>query len=228
MTNVAIGTNRVGHWSFGHWSFHLRCALVSAGDDGILNKACRITAGVPGKKPGGRIASEGLPAYREEIVRTLMVDAVMALEYDFENSVGCWLLMASHDYQQAINEELAPQGVTFRQCQVLGVLALSGPSSQADLAQRMGIEPPTLVGILDRMERDGWIRRAACADDRRRKLVQATKNAEPVWSKMTAAARRVRARATKGLTAAQLAQLKELLELVRQNLKAPTSVSEAG
>jgi MarR family transcriptional regulator for hemolysin len=152
----------------------------------------------------------------------------MALEYDFENSVGCWLMMASHQYQQAMNEELAPQGVTYRQCQVLAILAMHGMSSQADLAERMGIEPPTLVGILDRMERDGWIRRVACPDDRRRKLIQPTKNAEPVWSKVTAVARKVRVRATKGLTAAQLGQLKELLELVRRNLEAPTAVSEAG
>lgn len=150
----------------------------------------------------------------------------MALEYDFENSIGCWLMMASHDYQQAINEELAPQGVTYRQCQVLGTLAMGGPLSQAELAARLGIEPPTLVGILDRMERDGWIRRVACADDRRRKLIHATKSAEPIWSTITAAAKRLRARAIEGLTSDELNQLKDLLERVRQNLATPLVVAE--
>jgi MarR family transcriptional regulator, transcriptional regulator for hemolysin len=147
--------------------------------------------------------------------------AEVPLEYDFENSIGFWLLMASLDYQHAINEELAPQGVTYRQSQVLGLLALEGPLAQADLADRMGIEPPTLVGILDRMERDGWIRRVACPDDRRRKLIHPLKAAEPVWSKITASARRVRARATQGLSSEQLAELRELLALVRKNLKEP-------
>ena len=94
------------------------------------------------------------------------------LEYDFENSVGYWICQASQIFQRAFNEELAPQGVTFRQAQVLGCLALEGRLSQTDLAERMRIEPPTLVGILDRMERDGWIRRGGDTTDRRRKLIE--------------------------------------------------------
>ena len=89
------------------------------------------------------------------------------LEYDFENSVGYWICQASHAFQRAFNEELAPQGVTYRQAQVLGCLALEGRLSQTDLADRMRIEPPTLVGILDRMEQGGWIRRGG--DKHRRK-----------------------------------------------------------
>jgi MarR family transcriptional regulator for hemolysin len=150
----------------------------------------------------------------------------MPLEYDFENSIGFWLIVGSQAYQRAVNDELAPQGITYRQCQVLGLLSLLGPTSQAELAQKMEVEPPTLVGILDRMERDGWIHRECCAEDRRRKLIHPTKNAEPVWNKITAAARRVRSRATKGLSAAQLEQLKELLGVVRNNLDASTAVTE--
>src|SRR6185369_10167158 len=122
------------------------------------------------------------------------------LEYDFENSVGYWVCQAAHAFQRAFNEELAPEGVTFRQAQVLGCLALEGRLSQTDLAERMRIEPPTLVGILDRMERDGWIRRSGDTTDRRRKLVEATPAAKPAWNKIVAAAKRVRSRATRGLT----------------------------
>jgi MarR family transcriptional regulator, transcriptional regulator for hemolysin len=150
----------------------------------------------------------------------------MPLEYDFEDSIGFWLITGSQAYQRAVNEELAPQGITYRQCQVLALLSLGGPTSQAELAQKMEVEPPTLVGILDRMERDGWIRREACPEDRRRKLVQPTKTAEPVWNKITGTARRVRARATQGLSAAQLQQLKELLGIVRHNLETSTTVTE--
>ena len=124
------------------------------------------------------------------------------LEYDFENSVGFWICQASHALQRAFNEELAPQGVTYRQAQVLGCLALEGRLSQTDLAERMRIEPPTLVGILDRMERDGWIRRDGDKTDRRRKLIAAPPAAKPVWTKIVAVAKRVRATATRGMSAA--------------------------
>jgi MarR family transcriptional regulator for hemolysin len=150
------------------------------------------------------------------------------LEYDFEKSVGFWVCQASHALQRAFNEELAPQGVTYRQAQVLGCLALEGQLSQTGLAERMGIEPPTLVGILDRMERDGWIRRDGDKTDRRRKLIQATPAAKPVWSKIVGVAKRVRAKASRGMTAAQLAQLKKLLNQIQANLAEPVEHREAG
>jgi MarR family transcriptional regulator for hemolysin len=150
------------------------------------------------------------------------------LRYDFENSVGYWIIQAAHEYQQAVNEELAPHGITWRQSQVLGYLSLHGPLSQADLAEYMRVEPPTLVGILDRMERDGWIRRDSDASDRRRKVVHPTPAAEPVWAKIATCARRVRSRATRGLTAEQLTTLKELLAVIQHNLSELPSTKEAG
>ena len=150
------------------------------------------------------------------------------LRYDFENSVGYWVIQAAHEYQQAVNEELAPHGITWRQGQVLGCLSLYGPLSQADLAQQMRVEPPTLVGILDRMERDGWIRRDNDASDRRRKVIHPTDAAEPVWAKIATCARRVRARATRGLSSEQLATLKELLTVIQHNLAGVPAAKEAG
>lgn len=149
------------------------------------------------------------------------------LEYDFESSAGYWICTASHDYQRAFNEELSPQGVTFRQAQVLACLAIAGPLAQTDLAERMRIEPPTLVGVLDRMERDGWIRRDGDKHDRRRKLIQATAAARPAWAKIVTVANRVRERATRGMTANQLSQLRKLLALVQANLQDAVSTQEA-
>jgi len=150
------------------------------------------------------------------------------LEYDFENSVGFWIMTTAHEYQRAVNEELAPTGITYRQCQVLGFLALEGPLAQASLAERMHLEPATLVGILDRMERDGWIKRLACSTDRRRKLIHAQPSAKPVWIKIVACVKRVRARAMQGMKASELATLKRLLTRVRKNLNQKLSALEAG
>src|SRR5688572_12651091 len=76
------------------------------------------------------------------------------LEYDFNASSGHWICMTAHLYTRAINEELAPRGITYRQWQVLGCLAMWGDLSQVELADRMNIEPASLVPVLDRMERD--------------------------------------------------------------------------
>ena len=140
------------------------------------------------------------------------------LEYDFESSVSHSIYMTAHAYERAMNEELAPEGITHRQCQVLGWLALEGGLSQVELSERMSIEPPTLVGILDRMERDGLLTRAACLDDRRRKIVTPLPKAEAVWQKIIACAERVHQRATEGMSPDQLASAQLALDQVRANL----------
>lgn len=148
------------------------------------------------------------------------------LNYEFEESIGYWICMTAHILQRELNDELAPQGITFRQFQVLGWLALCGGMSQTELAEKMNIEPPTLVGILDRMEREGWISRENCPDDRRRKIVQPQPKAEPVWSKMVASARRVRARATNGMDEHQIQTLMQLLGQVQENLSAESKARQ--
>jgi MarR family transcriptional regulator, transcriptional regulator for hemolysin len=143
----------------------------------------------------------------------------MMLHFDFEESIGYWLTLTTQAYHRAVSDELEPHGITYRQSMVLGWLALEGELSQAELAAKMMVEPPTLVGILDRMERDGWISRHGCPGDRRKKLIRPSAAAEPVWEKMVECAARVRAQATDGLSERQMAALKKLLRRVLQNLK---------
>ena len=140
------------------------------------------------------------------------------LQYDFEESVGYWVTLVAQAFQKALNEELLPHGITVRQSQVLGWLVLEGKLSQVELAAKMMIEPPTLVGILDRMERDGWISRVGCPEDRRKKIIRIRPEAATAWEKIVQCARRVRGRATDGLSTQQLRTLKKLLRLVNRNL----------
>jgi MarR family transcriptional regulator for hemolysin len=149
------------------------------------------------------------------------------LQYDFEDSIGYWLIRASQAYERAIKTELAPRGITFRQGQVLALLAMEGDLSQAELAEKMHIEPPTLVGVLDRMERDGWITRHDCPGDRRKKLVRPASQAEPVWSEIVSCALRVRARAAGDISDEQMQVLKDLLQRVVANLSAESAVGES-
>ena len=53
------------------------------------------------------------------------------------------------------------------------LLSQTGPLSPSALARRLGQHPATVTGILDRLERDGWVTRERAADDRRAVLVRA-------------------------------------------------------
>lgn len=141
------------------------------------------------------------------------------LEYDFQSSIGYWICVSARLFQRAMNEELEAQGITFRQCQVLGALACDGPLTQVELAERMTIEPPTLVAVLDRMERDGLIERVACPGDRRKKRVRPLPKARPMWKKIVAVAEKVRSRAAEGLKPDELDTLRRLLAAVQSNLE---------
>ena len=46
--------------------------------------------------------------------------------------------------------------------------------TQVELAKSIGVEPPTLVPVLDRLEADGWLSRFSCGEDRRCKRVELT------------------------------------------------------
>jgi MarR family transcriptional regulator, transcriptional regulator for hemolysin len=159
---------------------------------------------------GGRQACRGMMGARD------------ILQHDFEASIGYWICLAAHSIQRALDEELAPHGVTFRQSQVLAWLALEGELSQVELAAKLMIEPPTLVKVLDRMERDEWITRTPCRVDRRRKIIRPNERAGEVWSKIAECALRVRRQASTGMTEEEIETLIGLLRRVLSNLGART------
>ena len=140
------------------------------------------------------------------------------LKYDFHNSAGYWIFSTAHEMSQRMNDELAELGITFRQWEVLAWLSFFGEVSQSELAEGMLIEPSTLAGILDRMQRDGWIERKADPEDGRRKLLRPTEKVEPVWAQMVDRARRVRNDATAGIPEEDLQRLRQTLEAIRRNL----------
>lgn len=142
------------------------------------------------------------------------------IEYDFHQSVGYLVCGLSQSLQNALNDQLRRHGITFRQWQVLACLALSKEASQGDLAEQLGIEGATLVGVLDRMERDGWIRRHPCPLDRRKKIIRVTEQVAPIWATIVQCAHRVRHIATADISSEDLATTFRVLEKMWANLGA--------
>lgn len=150
----------------------------------------------------------------------------MAVQYDFHASVGYWMTLATQTLHRSLNERLAPLGLTYRQMQLIGWLVHDRELTQAELARRMLVEPPTLVRILDRMQEVGWIARTECQQDHRRKLIRLTAEAEAVWEQITVVLQAVRTEAVKGLSTEEIDQLKRLLSKVSENLNSPELVRE--
>lgn len=58
----------------------------------------------------------------------------------------------------------------------LDLITRHGPIGPSSLARRAGLHPATMTGILDRLERGGWIARERDASDRRAVLVRALRD----------------------------------------------------
>jgi DNA-binding MarR family transcriptional regulator len=58
----------------------------------------------------------------------------------------------------------------------LDIIDTSGPLSPSALAREAGLHPATMTGILDRLERGGWIVRERCPTDRRSVIVRAVRD----------------------------------------------------
>ncbi len=140
------------------------------------------------------------------------------LRFDFEESPGWWIIRTARVLKQTMATELRPLGITYRQCQVLASIARHGPLSQADLARDLAIEPPTLTGVISRMERDGWVERRPCPGDARKKLVHPLPRAEDVWDRIVATAEPLRRRAAHGLSQRDLENLHSLLRRIGANV----------
>jgi DNA-binding MarR family transcriptional regulator len=148
------------------------------------------------------------------------------LEFDFEQSLGCWIALTNQSLRRALTARLADEGITIRQWEVLACAAFKQHGlSQVELAEMLGIEAPTLAGILSRMERDGWLVRETCPRDKRRKLIRPSDKVNEVWERMVQCCFEVRAEATAGFTPEELATLKKFCERIRSNLESPADQS---
>lgn len=65
-------------------------------------------------------------------------------------------------------------GVTFVQAGILFLLKQSNGRTMSDLSQLIGVDNSTLTGLVDRLEKAGFVVRQASPTDRRSLLIQVT------------------------------------------------------
>jgi DNA-binding MarR family transcriptional regulator len=113
-------------------------------------------------------------------------------------------------------EELAAErlGIGAADLRCLNVIENSGGLTAGELAREVGVTTGAVTGVLDRLERAGYARRAPDPDDRRRVRVTVTPafhaRAEQIWGPLAADwQRRLAAR----FTAAELETIVAFLEL---------------
>jgi DNA-binding MarR family transcriptional regulator len=125
-------------------------------------------------------------------------------------TAGMLLVKIGRAAERRFTEALKPTGLTPRH---LGVLFQvdACPTSQQALIESIGVDPSKLVGLLNDLEAEGLIARRRDADDRRRHIVELSKEGRARMVAARQAAGKVEEGLFVGLDEAQRQQLLELL-----------------
>lgn len=130
------------------------------------------------------------------------------------------LARVSRQWRKRIDERLRHLDLTQARWMVLLHLSRMGARvSQRELADIIGVEGPTLVRVLDNLERQGFVRRRACEADRRVKLIELTAAAEPVIAEISRIAAGLRRELLEGVSAAELEQARAFLKIIADRLE---------
>lgn len=97
-----------------------------------------------------------------------------------------------------------PHGITAAQYNVLSALVAAGEGiSQRELGDVLVVDRSNVTGLVDRMEKAGWVRRTDDPADRRVYRVTLTPAGRRLWGKVSPAYEAVVVQVTDGLTEAQ-------------------------
>jgi MarR family transcriptional regulator for hemolysin len=119
----------------------------------------------------------------------------------------------SRVWRTRVDQRLKPLGLSQVQWRVLLLLArMDRPLVQRELAERIGIEDPTLVKLLDRMARSGWVERRPSDRDKRCKTVHLTPKARGVVQKIRKVTSGFRKQLFQAVSAADLKRCMGTLE----------------
>lgn len=116
-------------------------------------------------------------------------------------------------------QALADLGITPQQFALLVVVQRNPGSRQSLLARARGLDKSTLVPMIDRLERDGYLERRALATDRRIKTIWITLRGEEVLQSAIPLVRRLDDRIGAHLTDGERTELLRLLEKIRNGIE---------
>lgn len=139
-----------------------------------------------------------------------------ATAFDVEK-IGLLLNSTARTWRTKLDQRLKPLGLTQGKWTTLVHLAGADAAlTQRELAARVGIEEPTLAGILDRLQSDGWIERAGSPNDRRCKTVHLRRNSKTILDQIFAAAQTLRHELIDDIPAADLQICMRVLARMRE------------
>jgi len=129
------------------------------------------------------------------------------------------LTFVARRWRNLMNEELRAVGQSQARWGTLYWIAIFGDKvNQTELADRIGVEQPTLGRVLQDLEEEGLIERTAGPSDRRAKVIRLTPAAKPVMRQINRIAEGVRARLLRDIDPKDLTVCMSVFAKILENL----------
>ncbi|MDU9049922.1 MAG: MarR family transcriptional regulator [Candidatus Electrothrix sp. Rat3] len=141
------------------------------------------------------------------------------MKLDPYESIGFHCNLTTKTFLSALGEKLKGTDVSPSQFLALANLTALGPLSQSELADRLAITGATTARLIDRMERDEWVRRERDPEDQRVNMIIPTEKAARTWAEISSAGREVLNQAYQGISKKELETVKQILQKIRNNLE---------
>ncbi len=84
-----------------------------------------------------------------------------------------------------LNARLAKEGITFPQYSVLLALARHGSMQMNRLSEHMLVAPANVTGLVDRLQKRGYVRRAKKSADRRLYVIEMTAAGDEMYRRVS-------------------------------------------
>lgn len=137
---------------------------------------------------------------------------------DPDSSIGFLVGDVARLLRRNFNRRAQALGLSQAQWRALAYLSRQQGVSQASLADRLEIQPITLVRLLDRLQAAGLVTRRPDPHDRRAFRLYLTDRAQPLLARMWSIATQSREKALAGMPIQRQRMLIKSLQHLRQNL----------
>lgn len=135
-------------------------------------------------------------------------------------NLGILLAETARAWRNLLDKRLRPLGLSQAKWMVLLFLARHGDGlTQKRLSECLGVEGPSLVGTLDRMEADGWVERRVSDEDRRAKTIHRSEKAMELTREIKQVAATLRGELLSDIPADEIDQVMSLLTRIKQRVE---------
>src|SRR5436189_2326401 len=145
------------------------------------------------------------------------------------NEFGLLRFGTARAWRTKLDQRLRPLGLSQGKWRTLIHLSQGGDKlTQKEIAERMGIEEPTLAGLLDRLQDGGWIVRRESPNDRRCKIVHLQPRSKAVLEEIFNTAHGLRHELISDIPPSDLEACIRVLTQIRKKAEEPAASGKNG